>query len=145
MAIARSAGPWRTEQNTFVTPSQDWLFRAWRSGVPVITSLDVSVIAIITGGRKAFYKEKRDAEHAYVFENYTRSREAFSALEKVAIADQPERRRPLGKRIIESVYERLVGRLLVLLGIHPNTLRMIIRHGGRGRFVKRWRKRASLE
>ena len=32
VSIARSVGPWHTERSTFVTPSQDWLFRAWRSG-----------------------------------------------------------------------------------------------------------------
>jgi hypothetical protein len=30
--LADRIGPWRPGRETFVTASQDWIFRAWRSG-----------------------------------------------------------------------------------------------------------------
>ena len=145
ISIARSAGPWYTENSTFVTPSQDWLFRAWKSGHGISTSLEISLIAVITGGRKAFYKERRDAEHAYIFEQFAQSREHFSAMERAFSTYKSGDRQGIYNRISGALYERLVAKMLIMLGIHPNTLRMIFRHGGRGGFVKHWQKQASIK
>ena len=94
------------------------------------------MIAVITGGRKAFYKERRDAEHAYIFEHFAQSPEQFSKLERRLSRGGARRNVSIFQRILNVLYERVVARVQILLGIHPNTLRMIFRHGGRGGFVK---------
>lgn len=143
ISIARSVGPWYTENETFVTPSQDWLFRAWKSGHQICTSLDTSIIAVITGGRKAFYKDRRDAEHAFIFEQFAQSRECFGELQRASYNFISGQRRSILHRIGAALHERLVAKALILLGVHPNTLKMIFRHGGRGGFVKHWQKKTS--
>ncbi|MDC0363043.1 glycosyltransferase family 2 protein, partial [Halioglobus sp.] len=143
MSLARKVGSWKLENSTFVTPSQDWLFRAWRGGHSIVASMDVSVIAIITGGRKGFFKEKRVAEHQYVFEQFVLSQNRSEELRSKLDQFTAEKRKTAGfKR--RALYDSIIGKASIKLGIHPNTLEMIIRHGTRGGFVKHWKRRINL-
>lgn len=143
MSIARKVGSWNVENKTFVTPSQDWLFRAWRGGHNIVSSLDVSVVAICTGGRKGFFKEKRFAEHQYVYEQFVLSQDRFEELRDELDLFESENRQTAGfKR--RALYDSIIGKASIKLGVHPNTMEMIIRHGRRGGFVKRWKRRTSL-
>ena len=46
-------GPWRSGRDTFVTASQDWIFRAWRSGARLRFHAHVGVLAVPASVRAA--------------------------------------------------------------------------------------------
>lgn len=47
--LSARVGPWRTVDELWVTPSQDWLFGAWRSGATLRFRDHVSVLVIASG------------------------------------------------------------------------------------------------
>ena len=49
--LADRIGPWRPGRDTFVTASQDWIFRAWRSGARLRFHAHVGVLAVPAGLR----------------------------------------------------------------------------------------------
>lgn len=142
-AVARKLGPWHLEKDTFVTPSQDWLFRAWKSGQRIVPSLQYSLLSVISGLRKGFYGEKRDAEHAYLFERYVRDPGHLQELQAL-VSDFESSRKMTVSYWRRAAYDALVGKPSTMAGIHPNTLEMIVRAGGRGGFIRKWRKKVDV-
>ena len=142
---ADRVGPWRLEHETFVTPSQDWLFRAWKAGLAIDVSRDVSVVAIFSGGRKDSYRVRDDREHAFVFRNVVESDRLRARM--VADADAwieaklRPRDRPLHRRIerwVRGLRDAAVARVLLAFGAHPNTLQMMRKWGWRrGSVIRR--------
>lgn len=144
MEIARTAGRWRLEHETFVTPSQDWLFRAWHSGIPVVAVPRLSMIAVCTGGRTQFFHQRRDAVHSYLFERYVSKSDAHAELLAKADAEVVTKRN-VARRAVRRLYDASVCELSSRMGIHPNTLEMLLRHGGRGGFIRAWRRGVNLD
>jgi len=150
-AVVERLGPWRVERQTFVTPSQDWLFRAWRRGVAIGCPREVSLIAIYSGARRDFLRERSSPEHDFVFREIVAGRAlrpAFEAAVAASIARKQgrgpaesgvvpvRRRRRRDVRWLGRKLTRAFEAVAMRLGIHPNTARMILRHGGRGGYVR---------
>jgi glycosyltransferase involved in cell wall biosynthesis len=144
-ATALRVGRWRLERETWVLPSQDWLFRAWRSGARIHYSPHISVVVLYSGERRDSYRKRESAEHEFVFtETIASSRlrpELLAAAERyIAKETAPELRRR--RRRLRSV-RKLVPHLLrsalyalsTLVGIHPRSLELHWRYGGRGAFL----------
>lgn len=144
LAVAKRIGPWRLEKDTFVTPSQDWLFRAWKSGVRIAPSMEPSMLSVVSGLRKNFYREKRDAEHACLFARYVSDTGNIAEL-KQALRDYEATRKSTFAYWRRLVYDVAIGWPSMGLGIHPNTVEMMLRAGGRGGFVRKWRKTVDVE
>jgi len=144
---ALDVGPWRLEHETYVTPSQDWLFRAWRRGKRIRCTADASVVAIYCGSRKDSYRKRESPEHAFVFENAVRTDRLRKALfERVEKSKQEEQARVARHRTSRKprrVLRRWLDPWLCRLGIHPLTPRMIRRWGGRGGLIRQTKKRTG--
>lgn len=141
MALARRVGDWRLEQELYVTPSQDWLFRAWRGGERVVGIPILSVATVCTGKRSHFYSQRRDAVHEYVFDRYVTSDRYHPELVAKSATDGRVRR-----SVRRALYDGTVCRLSSWLGWHPNSLEMLVRHGRRrGGFIRNWRRGVNLE
>lgn len=141
--IAKAVGPWRLEKDTFVTPSQDWLFRARQSGHRIECCLEYSMLSVVSGMRRNFYRDKPDAEHSYLFDLYVRNTENMADLQQ-KVSDYELRRRYTFAHWRRRLYDMVIGNPMKLFGIHPNTVEMILRTGRRGGFVKRWQKKMKL-
>lgn len=151
--VIESVGPWRLERRTFVTPSQDWLFRAWRRGVRIHCPREISLIAIFSGERKNSYRERKCPEHDFVFREIVASdalRPALYEAVEASIRGEPVQkrasRRPRWRRRLARGRRRLhhaLQSVLIRVGIHPNTPRMILRHGGRGGFIRHLKARTG--
>lgn len=141
--VARSVGPWRLEGDTFVTPSQDWLFRAWRAGNRIESCMEYSMLSVISGMRRSFYKDKRDAEHRFLYERYVQSDEHVQELQQKVIAFE-RRRKTSFAYWRRRAYDIAIGKPSQRLGLHPNTVEMILRTGGKGGFIRNWRKKMAL-
>ena len=141
-ALADRVGPWRVEAETFVTPSQDWLFRAWRMGAAIRCPRRVSMIAIPCGFRKDSYRRRESPEHDFIYREVIET-DALRADLMAAVEASMEgarlgaqatgRGRP--PRFIRKA-RRLFERLLIRFDIHPRTPALAWRHGRRGGLIR---------
>ena len=144
--LATQAGPWRLARETFVTSSQDWLFRAWRSGARMRFKPDVSVLAIPASYRANSYVAKRSPEHeGLAAELRTNPHFRETAMESAAITGAREANRYKVGRALRSLVVRPVYAAAITLGIHPYAPYMALRYGRRGNFVSTIRRRTGLE
>jgi glycosyltransferase involved in cell wall biosynthesis len=148
-ATALRVGPWRLESETWVTPSQDWLFRVWRSGARIHYSPHISVVVLYSGHRRDSYRKRESAEHDFIFNETiasSRLRPALLAATQRYIAEvtEPELRwrrrrsrnvRKLVPHLLRSAPWALVYTLSTWLGIHPRSFEVRLRHGGRGALI----------
>ncbi|MFK7894637.1 MAG: glycosyltransferase family 2 protein [Myxococcota bacterium] len=151
--LAERVGPWRLEHETYVTPSQDWLFRAWRRRARMICPEQASVIAIYAGERQNFYRERQISEHEFVFREVIETQRLRPALDAALSESHAARteKRPAAyrrgrKRGFARWRRKLTRRLESLLmhcGVHPNIPGMILRHGGHGGYIRSIQKRTG--
>ncbi len=144
--LATQIGPWRLARETFVTSSQDWLFRAWRSGARMRFKPDVSVLAIPASYRAGSYAAERSPEHeCLAAELRTNPYFRETAMESAAITGAREASRYKVGRALRSLVVRPVYAAAITLGIHPYAPYMALRYGRRGNFVSAIRRRTGLE
>jgi len=136
--VAEAVGPWRLEHETWVTPSQDWLFRAWRMGKRIDYTREISVVAIFCGGRRDSYRRRESPEHDFVFRNVVETDRLRAAMIGSAQAwiDAKLRPRPRSwprrlERRLRGLRDAAVARLLIGVGLHPNTRDMMKKWGWR--------------
>lgn len=145
--VADEVGPWKLENETWVTPSQDWLFRAWRKGKRIEWTREISLVAIFAGGRKDFYRNRDSSEHEFVYRNVVEtdrlraqvvgSAEAWID-EKSSVRTRSWPRRL--ERKLRGLRKEVVARLLIACGQHPNTLEIMRKWGWRRGELVRKRK-----
>ncbi len=89
-------GEWVHADEAHVSPSQDWIFRAWRKGVDLRFDPHPCVLAIHAGVRRLTYRRTLNAEHERAWE-WIRDRPSVSRdiVEAVAI----QQARDLGQSI----------------------------------------------
>ena len=144
--LAAAVGPWRPARETFATSSQDWLFRAWRSGARMCCSHTATVLAVPAASRPGSYAETASPEHEY-FAARMRDDPQFRerALERAAIAAEREARRYRLGRALRSLVVRPMTAAAVRLGVHPYAPYFALRYGRRGNLVDTIRRRTGLE
>jgi glycosyltransferase involved in cell wall biosynthesis len=129
-------GPWLAPDRFVVTPSQAWLFRAWRLGAGLVCVPEFSVIMVPAGPRRDSYRDRESTDHESLL-RWMRETKSF----RDEIAREAEAaRRAAAPRMLRKVRRWLMGPLdaaSVALGIHPATLRLRLVHGfGRGGQVR---------
>jgi glycosyltransferase involved in cell wall biosynthesis len=147
--LADSVGPWKDSSSLYVTPSQEWLFRAWRSGARLRFLSRVGVVVIWSGVRPDSYAIRESRDHE-LLARWMREDAGFLArmLEDAAIdaaqtAIGTRHHAPGGA--IARLLARPIYNLLILLGIHPSSLGMFIRHGRKGGFIRHQRRFTGIE
>ena len=146
--LAARVGLWRPARETFVTSSQDWLFRAWRSGARMRLKPGVSVLAVpaSVSGRAGSYLAERSPEHdGLAAELRTNPRFREAAIESAAITGTREASRYKVGRSLRSLVARPVYAAAIALGIHPYAPYLALRYGRRGNFVSALRRRTGLK
>ena len=142
--LASSVGAWTGAGATWVTPSQAWLFRAWRSGARLRFVRRLGVVVILSGERRGSYNERESPEHELLVQ-WMREDPAFRerVLEEAALRAAEDamshRYHEPGKALLRALASPLYS-LLTASGIHPVTLNMAIRHGRRGAFIRYHRR-----
>ena len=143
--LAARVGPWRTARETFVTSSQDWLFRAWRSGARMRLKPGVSVLAVPASYRAGSYVAERSPEHEGLAAEL-RANPGFreTAIESAAITAAREASRYKVGRALRSLVLRPLYAAAIASGVHPHAPYMALRYGRRGNFVSTIRQRTGL-
>ncbi len=147
--LAERVGPWRPARETFVTSSQDWLWRAWRSGATMRVLSRVTVMAI-PGSMRRGYAQVGDAEHAHVMRRM-RDDPSFreAAFERAALGGERDANRvrfglsPMA--VARGWAFRPVAAAAMALGVHPHAPFAALRHGRRGNLVSAIRRDSGLD
>ncbi|MEO5819117.1 MAG: glycosyltransferase family A protein [Vicinamibacteraceae bacterium] len=146
--LADRIGPWRSGRTTFVTASQDWIFRAWRSGARLRCHPHVGVLAVPASERVGSYLAARSVEHDHFASRMVAPGFREAALERAAITGERETNRfRFGQAIgaaIRGLVFRPVSAAALALGAHPYAPLLALRHGRRGNLVSALRSRTGL-
>ncbi len=139
--LADRVGPWRSPDQTYVVPSQDWLFRAWRSGATLKFLPSITVIVVPAGARPGSYTRRISPEHEFLAQWIQKEpiyREQI--LEDAAVNEAMGRflhhRHPPLWSLARRTLLRPIYSLLTRMGIHPFCLPMAIVHGRRGGYIR---------
>ncbi len=143
--LAERVGPWRHASQTFATPSQDWLFRAWRSGVKMRRLPHPTVLAIPAKPRKGSYVMADSPEHEF-FAAAMRADPMFRehALSVACISAEQEAHRYRLGRALRSLVVRPITAAAIRLGFHPYAPFFALRYGRRGNLVNAIRRHTGL-
>jgi len=136
-SVPEKIGKWKTEKELYVTPSQEWLFRAHTKKVPFHFPNRIGVIIIHSAERKGFYTENKSFEHDFFFEKLHDPGLKINLFEKAAVKSSSDlnfqiftyRSNP-PRRAIASLFHRI----LKALSIHPTSFQYFLK----------WRKKGSL-
>lgn len=151
-------GGWRFYQECFSMPSQDWLFRVWKTGRQIIIVPEFTVVAFFSGQRHNAYAHRIAAEnHRYFdlisdnpnFREQQMRRMGYTSIEEVIarqIKDYAAWRPnpPLWSWPLRYL-RRLASRLLVLLRVDPQMVANLLRYRRRGGFIDILRRRRGLK
>jgi len=142
-------GLWRNARQTFVSSSQDWLFRAWRSGARFTFRPESTVLAIPAGVRKGSYASAESPEHDDISEQMrVNPRFRDQALASAALAGEAEANRYRFGRASMNNFRALLFRpasaATIALGVHPMAPFFALRYGRRGKLIDAGRRRTGL-
>ena len=148
-ALAERVGPWRPARELFVSPSQDWLFRAWTSGARMRVQPRPTVLAVPSSARAGSYLAAGSDEHDRIAAAM-RDDPTFRtrALESAALSGERDANADrFGARWGESLRAlvfRPVAAAALALGVHPYAPFAALRYGRRGNLVSAIRRKSGL-
>jgi glycosyltransferase involved in cell wall biosynthesis len=134
--MLETVGPWRFHRECYATPSQDWLFRAFRAGKQMRQIQGFTAIALPSGGRPNAYANRDFLEHRTVFERMQsdpRFRETallVAAEYRAMLDDRPSL--AASKDAAKVRFRRWVAQK----GIQPEAVELAVRYGRKGNFVR---------
>ena len=127
--LAAVVGPWRPGPELFVFPSQDWIFRAWRSGARLLFEPQPGALLLHSGSRARSYAAAGSPEHeCYARELRCNPRFRQELLESLSTRPGPSRpnwRSAPVRRLLRLLAAPLRA-LCVRAGIHPLALALIV-------------------
>lgn len=146
-SLADRIGPWRHAHDVFVTPSQDWIFRAWKSGARIRLLSHPTVMAIPGGARKGSYVDQQISEHHFFSELMRNepSRLREHMLGCAAVAAEREVRGYRLRHAVRAFIGRSIRYVADWLGVHPHAPRVVLTFGRRGSLVNSIRRVNGLE
>lgn len=148
-ALSGRVGPWRPARETYVTASQDWLWRAWRAGAVMKVLPRVTALAIPASMRRG-YARSGSPEHDYVMRRMADDpgfRQA--AFERAALQGERDAnavrfgRAPLAA--LRGWAFRPAAAAAMAFGVHPHAPFSALRYGRRGNLVSAVRRRSGLD
>jgi glycosyltransferase involved in cell wall biosynthesis len=143
--LGARVGPWAAARDRYTVPSQEWIYRAWRSGASITAITKVTWLAIVSGYRRGSYSERQEAEHARWMQRLHDDPNVIAnVIEEIAIRTAAEN---TGSRItihLKRAAKALFRRLCLIAGVHPHAPRNALMFGRRGRAVDLARKVRGL-
>ncbi|WP_147392168.1 glycosyltransferase family 2 protein [Algoriphagus lacus] len=140
-------GPWKMEKDLYVTPSQEWLFRAWKSGIKFHFPARCGILVIISGARKGSYKMNSSFEHEFFYQRLNDHALKSKLYERAAIFVSKKLHKELffdPKLLIKRLGGYQLDWFLKKLGIHPTAVRFRFAWGKKGGLIEYARKNSGL-
>lgn len=145
--LIRKLGPWKLEHELYITPSQEWIFRASRVGINFHFPYRVGTLVILSGERKNSYLQKFSYEHDHFSSRLNNLELKNQLLEKASVFAYKELQNQLFYRpkiLIKRVFGLPLDWFLRKLGIHPNAARNRRAWGKKGNLIQKVRKDTGL-
>jgi glycosyltransferase involved in cell wall biosynthesis len=137
-SVPEKIGKWKTEKELYVTPSQEWLFRAYTQNIGFHFPKRIGLIIIHSAERKGFYTENSSYEHDYFFPRLNTLELKSDLLEKAALKAAVEYNHLVFKSP-HTLFRRILGAPfhhgLERLKIHPTSFRLYLKWKKRGNFI----------
>lgn len=143
--LIEDVGPWRFYRECYASPSQEWLFRAWKAGKKLLINPELTVIALQSGRRKQAYRslEYRINEHYF-----QKLEEAQCFRERIlinfALATAAQVRNPRVFGVLGRLIKNLIIKTIFKLGRNPYAFWHLVRYGRKGGFIDNLRKNRGL-
>jgi len=138
-------GSWQSARSLFLAPSTDWLDRAWKAGRKLVAIEQVTVVAILSGGRRNSYSERQFLEHQRYAE-MLRQDPLFLETQLSALSVELTRQMNLGiGRHLRRALKNTAREALIMMRIHPVELRHRVLYRRRGGFIDRLRRTRGLK
>jgi glycosyltransferase involved in cell wall biosynthesis len=138
-------GPWRRAQSQYMFPSQEWLLRARRRGLKLLSVRRATVLAILSGDRRNSYVTDQSEEQERwarrlrddpgLFEELLTDISARQADEQGRPAVWPHLRRAARKAVVKVAFA---------VGGHPTALRNAVLYWRRGGSIDSLRRTRGL-
>ncbi len=147
--LAGRVGAWLPARKTFETASQNWLFRAWKSGARMKVSDDITVLAVPAGARTNSYVSGSREHEIVAAQIWSDPTFKTRALASAAVAGERESNRfRFGQAVSESLRSLLfrpVSAAAMACGSHPYAPLFALRYGRRGNVVNALRRKTGLK
>jgi len=145
-SVPKKIGNWKMEKDLYVTPSQEWLFRAHSKGIAFHFSRQVGVIIIHSAVRKGFYTENSSFEHDYFFTRIHDLAFKLRLLEKAAVKSSSDynhqvfktRNNPI-RRMIATPFHRI----MKSFGLHPLNFYLYMKWKKKGGYIAHLKSNAE--
>jgi glycosyltransferase involved in cell wall biosynthesis len=128
-------GPWRSALESYATPQDDFLGRAYRNGKDIRLAPRLTVVKVPSGLRPNSYARREEAEIRRYFEAMTTSGPEFreSELTRIALGHAAEQARPKSLRWHASrAAKDVVRRAAIRAGVHPHAVHNFLRFHRKG-------------
>jgi glycosyltransferase involved in cell wall biosynthesis len=149
-------GPWRAAAALYNSPSQDWIFRAFKAGIKTRCTTQAGVVVISSLVVDGTYTQRRDVEQRQYYELLRRDpdysppdearhpravgRAAAMLRKQETVSGLRRKMRSLARFGLERLIVRVLGRRPHPLGVHW----FITGRGKRGMFIQTLRLRRGL-
>lgn len=138
-------GPWRPARELHLIPSQEWLYRAWKRGLPLRSTGRPTVLAIGSGHRRNSYSERLADEHVRYAALLRDDPEVLSRLALAAGVRQLAEANDLDPlHDLASAARKAIRKLALATGLHPLALSMAWRYRRRGGYIDSLRRNRGL-
>lgn len=137
--VAEKVGPWKSEKNLHVTPSQEWLFRAVQMKTNINFMDKISLITFFAGFRKGSYLDVDPYEYQFFFKRLKDPMFLARLIEKAGLYSYGELRHEKYQSPLKHLaFAFLIPVFSVLrkLGIHPHALTQMLKHGRKGGVIR---------
>ncbi|WP_111668784.1 glycosyltransferase family 2 protein [Algoriphagus litoralis] len=146
--VVPKLGPWKLEKDLYITPSQEWIFRAFLAGIQFHFPSRVGSLIILSGERKNSYKKKFSHEHDYFSKRLRDNEMKAQLLEKASIWAYKDLQSQLFFQP-KILFKRVIGLpfdwILKQLKIHPSAVRWRKAWGKRGSLIQKVRNDTGLD
>lgn len=146
--LVERIGPWRAARELFVSPSQDWLFRAWRSGARLRFQPHATVLAVPSSARPGSYLATATPEHDRLVDAMRQPGFRDRALASAALAGERDANAYRFGRAwlagVRALAFRPVAAVAQACGLHPYAPFAALRYGRRGNLVSAIRRQGGL-
>lgn len=145
--VAVRLGGWKQEKDLYVTPSQEWIFRAYQLGVRYFFPNRVGCLIILSGERKNSYGQKFSFEHDFFSKRLWDQDLKAKLMERAAVYAHRELQNQLffqPKLLVKRVLGMPLDWILRTIKIHPSALRNRMAWGKKGSLIRKVRKDTGL-
>lgn len=129
--LAAEVGPWCSMHDSYLHPSQQWLFRTWKKRLRMRPTPQVTLVHLPATARPRSYADREIQDQRAYLEKIAANPEGFRR-ELLALPYRLPRRR------------RRWHRVALALGIHPNSLKPLRKRRSRKDLERRYRRERGL-